>query len=262
MDLLQGERWDYIAGTELRVIQSPDVFSFSIDAILLGRFVHLPIQKGRILDLCTGNGVIPLVMATRSKAEIIGVELQARLADMARRTVEANRFSSRVTIIEADIKQLPQDIRRDSFDVVTCNPPYFQTATIAERNLNPHLAIARHEIHCTLDDVIRACSECVKQKGKVALVHRPERLGDLITLMRAYRIEPKRMQLIHPKAGKEANMVLLEGIKDGKAGMICLPPLTVYNEKGEYSAAFRAVYENNADQQQTVRKDNCNAAAK
>ncbi len=242
MKLLDGERLDYIAGTELKVIQSPNVFSFSIDAVLLAKFVNVPIQKGKILDLCTGNGVIPLLLSTRTKANLIGIDIQSRLIDMAERTMEWNQLDHQIRVIEADLNLIPTDIARSSFDVVTCNPPYFETVTEAERNRNPYLAIARHEIHCSLEDVIRVCSDYVKQSGKVALVHRPERLTDIMSLMRSYRIEPKRIQFIYPKAGKDANMVLIEGIKDGGSGVICLPPLIVYNESGDYTETFREVY--------------------
>jgi tRNA1(Val) A37 N6-methylase TrmN6 len=240
--LYEDERIDYIAGTELKVIQSPAVFSFSIDAILLARFTYVPIQKGTILDLCTGNGVVPLVLSTRSKAKIIGVEIQERLFDMACRNGKMNELEQQLYFEHADLNELPTTIKKNSFDVVTCNPPYFETITEEERNKSLHLAIARHEIHCTLDDVIRTCGQYVRQKGKVTLVHRPERLSDIITLMKKYRIEPKRMQLVHPKAGKEANIVLIEGIKDGRSGLKCLPSLTVYGEDGEYTKEFKEVY--------------------
>ncbi|ERN53508.1 tRNA1(Val) (adenine(37)-N6)-methyltransferase [Alkalihalophilus marmarensis] len=241
-NLYQDERIDYIAGTDLKVIQSPSVFSFSIDAILLARFTYLPIQKGNILDLCSGNGVIPLVLSTRTKATITGVEIQERLWDMARRNEELNKLNQQLHFELADLNQLPPSIKKGSFDVVTCNPPYFETVSEEEKNKNLHLAIARHEIHCSLEDVIRVCSQYVKQKGKVTLVHRPERLSDIIYLMKNYRIEPKRMQLVHPKKGKEANIVLIEGIKDGSSGLKCLPPLTVYGLDGEYTKEFEEVY--------------------
>lgn len=131
---------------------------------------------------------------------------------------------------------------KQSYDVVTCNPPYFETITERERNKNPHLAIARHEIHCSLEDVIRVSSEQVKQKGKVALVHRPERLTEIITAMHRYHLEPKRMQLIHSKQGKNANIVVLEAIKGGGPGLVCHPPLFIYNEDGQYTEQFREVY--------------------
>ncbi|WP_100405916.1 tRNA1(Val) (adenine(37)-N6)-methyltransferase [Bacillus solitudinis] len=243
MSLNFDERLDYIAGTDLKIIQSPSVFSFSIDAVLLARFVSVPIQKGQILDLCTGNGIIPIILTTRSRAHITGIEIQERLYQMAKRSSVINQLESQVSLLHADINQLSPDIKRSYYDVVTCNPPYFETVTPDELNHNIHFAIARHEIHCSLEDVIRVCSECVKSRGKVALVHRPERLADIISLMRKYRIEAKRMQLIYPKAGKVANMVLVEGIKDGSPGMTCLAPINIYKENGQYTTAFREVYE-------------------
>ncbi|GAE27852.1 O-methyltransferase [Halalkalibacter wakoensis JCM 9140] len=245
MNILEGERVDYIAGTNLKVLQSPDVFSFSIDAILLGRFVSVPIQKGQILDLCTGNAVIPLLLTMRSKANIIGVEIQSRLANMAIRSIEMNELHNQIQIIESDLTKMPTEMNRSSFDVVTCNPPYFETVTEHEKNRNEHLAIARHEIYCTLDDVIRVSSQNVKQKGKVAIVHRPERLTDIMNTMRVHRIEPKRIQFVHPKEKKDANMVLVEGIKDGKPGVTCLPPIIVYHNDGNYTKSFRSIYEGN-----------------
>jgi tRNA1(Val) A37 N6-methylase TrmN6 len=241
--LVEGERLDYIAGTNLKVLQSPKVFSFSIDAILLGRFVQVPIQKGQIMDLCTGNGVIPLLLTTRTKGQLVGIEIQPKLVDMAKRTAVLNNVHNRIQIIESDLNKIPNEVKRSSFDVVTCNPPYFETITEHERNRNEHLAIARHEIYCTLEDVIRVSSQYVKQKGKVAIVHRPERLTDIMTLMRSYRIEPKRIQFIHPKKEKDANMVLVEGIKDGRSGVTCLSPLTVYNKQGTYTKQFQMMYE-------------------
>jgi tRNA1(Val) A37 N6-methylase TrmN6 len=162
---------------------------------------------------------------------------------MAKRTAVLNNVHNRIQIIESDLNKIPNEVKQGSFDVVTCNPPYFETITEHERNRNEHLAIARHEIYCTLEDVIRVSSQYVKPKGKVAIVHRPERLTDIMTLMRSYRIEPKRIQFIHPKKEKDANMVLVEGIKDGRSGVTCLSPLTVYNKQGTYTKQFQTMYE-------------------
>ncbi|MCM2676492.1 tRNA1(Val) (adenine(37)-N6)-methyltransferase [Alkalicoccobacillus plakortidis] len=243
MNLLENERLDYIPGTPYSIIQSREVFSFSMDAVLLGRFVRVPIQKGRIIDLCSGNGIIGLVLSERSKADITSVELQERLHDMATRSVLYNSKQKQILSLQADVNNLPPSIEAGSYDVVTCNPPYFKANEQSDQNHNPHYTIARHEVHCTLQDIIRTASILVKQKGKVALVHRPERLTDMIDLMRQYRIEPKRLQLIQPNQHKDANMVLLEGIKDGKSGLTCLPSLCVYGQDGVYTDAFREVYE-------------------
>ncbi|GER71679.1 hypothetical protein BpJC7_29820 [Weizmannia acidilactici] len=233
--LLGDERLDYLLAENLRIVQSPSVFAFSLDAVLLSKFAYLPIQKGKVLDLCTGNGVIPLLLSTRTKAEITGVEIQERLYDMATRSIAYNGLEGQIRLIHGDLKDMPAVLGYGKFDVVTCNPPYFPSQTKAIQNENEHLAIARHEIYCTLEDVVRVSSQMLKQGGKAAFVHRPGRLVDLITLMKKYRLEPKRLRLVYPKAGKEANTILMEGIKDGKPDLKILPPLVVYKENNEYT---------------------------
>lgn len=236
------ERIDYLPNEKIKIIQSSDVFSFSMDAVFLAKFCYVPIQKGKIIDLCTGNGVIPLLLSERSKAEITGVEIQDRLYDMALRSAQLNERQEQLQFIKDDIKKVVPNLGKGKFDVVTCNPPYFKTVTDKEWNENKHFAIARHEIYCNLDDVVRISSELVKQKGKVALVHRPERLIDIILMMKKYSIEPKRIQFIHPKKQKEANILLIEGIKAGNPGVKILEPLIVYNEDNTYTEEFMEVY--------------------
>jgi tRNA1(Val) A37 N6-methylase TrmN6 len=239
--LKEDERLDYLLAEKLRIIQSPSVFAFSLDAVLLARFVYVPIQKGNLLDLCSGNGVIPLFLSARTKGNITGVEIQERLYDMAIRSIEYNNLEGRLKMIHGDIKEMPQQLGFGKFDVVTCNPPYFTTPSMEEINPNEHLAIARHELLCTLEDAIKASSQLVRQGGKVAFVHRPGRLIDMITLMRKYRLEPKRIQFVYPKDGKEANILLVEAIKDGSPDLKILPPLIVYNEAGEYTPEIRGI---------------------
>jgi tRNA1(Val) A37 N6-methylase TrmN6 len=241
VNLKEDERLDYLLAEQLRIIQSPNVFSFSLDAVLLSRFVYVPIQKGNIIDLCSGNGVIPLFLSARTKGQITGVEIQERLYDMAVRSIEYNQLQNRLHMINGDIKDMPQILGFGKFDVVTCNPPYFLTPSKEEVNPNEYLAIARHEILCTLEDAIKASSQLVRQGGKVAFVHRPGRLLDIITLMRKYRLEPKRIQLVYPKQGKEANTLLVEAIKDGSPEIKILPPLFVYNENDEYTSEIREI---------------------
>jgi tRNA1(Val) A37 N6-methylase TrmN6 len=241
VQLYDDERLDYLLAENLRIIQSPSVFAFSLDTVLLARFVYVPIQKGKIIDLCTGNGVIPLLLSRRSKAEITGVEIQERIYDMAKRNIEYNELSTQLSVIHGDIKDMPDQLGRGKFDVVTCNPPYFPTPKADEMNQNEYLKIARHEIYCTLEDVVRVSSQLVKQGGKVAFVHRPGRLMDILTLMRQYRIEPKRLQFVYPRTGKEANTILVEGIKFGNPDLKILPPLYVYDEQNEYTKEIRKI---------------------
>lgn len=239
MILKDDERLDYLLAEELRIIQSPSVFSFSLDAVLLARFASIPISKGKIVDLCSGNGVIPLLLSSRTKASILGVEIQERLYDMAVRSIDYNELSGRLSMHHGDLKGIAKVIGHSQYDAVTCNPPYFPTPKVEEQNKNEHFAIARHEIHCTLEDVISNTSQLLKQGGKAAFVHRPGRLMDIMWLMRKYRLEPKRLQFVYPMAGKEANTILIEGIKDGSPDLKTLPPFIVYDENNEYTKEAR-----------------------
>ncbi len=238
--ILKGdERLDYLLAEELRIIQSPSVFSFSLDAVLLARFASIPISKGKIVDLCSGNGVIPLLLSKRTRASILGVEIQERLYDMAVRSIDYNKLSDQLSMYHGDLKGIAKEIGHSKYDAVTCNPPYFPTPKAEEQNKNEHFAIARHEIHCTLEDVISNSSQLLKQGGKAAFVHRPGRLMDIMWLMRKYRLEPKRLQFVYPMAGKEANTILIEGIKDGSPDLKTLPPFIVYDENNEYTKEAR-----------------------
>lgn len=241
-ELFDDERIDYLMTNEnMKIIQSPTVFSYSLDAVLLAHFASIPIARGHILDLCTGNGVIPLLLSARTKAKMTGMEIQPRLAEMAKRNVAMNTLTDRISMVEGDLRERYADLHQSFYDVVTCNPPYFPTPKATEHNHNEHLTIARHEVYCNLEDVIKACKLYVKPGGKVVLVHRPERLADMITLLRAYRIEPKRMKLVYPKQGKAANTLLMEGIRDGKPGLKIAAPLFVYEHNGNYTTEAKDI---------------------
>ncbi len=241
IQLKDDERLDYLLAENLRIIQSPSVFSFSMDSVLLANFVYVPIQKGKIIDLCSGNGVIPLLLSKRTKGEITGVEIQERLCDMAERSIRYNGLDGRLSMICGDIREMPKRLGTARYDVVTCNPPYFPVSGEAIINEREPLAIARHEICCTLEDAVRVSSQLAKPGGKVAFVHRPGRLLDLLTLMRKYKIEPKRLRFVYPKMKKEANTILLEGTRDGKPDLKILPPLYVYEENGEYTDEMKRI---------------------
>ncbi|MCA0985651.1 tRNA1(Val) (adenine(37)-N6)-methyltransferase [Halobacillus yeomjeoni] len=242
VQLYGDERIDYLLAEEnMRIIQSPSVFAFSLDAVLLADFTYVPKTRGKILDLCTGNGVIPLFLTTRSSVPITGVEIQERLYDMAVRNIELNQLDEQLEMIHGDLKDMPARYGNDKFDLVTCNPPYFPTPQSDEQNINEHLAIARHEIHCTLEDVIQSCSRLAKSGGKVSMVHRPDRLVEIIELFKKYKLEPKRMRLVYPKEGKEANILLIEGTRDGKPGLNILPPLYALTQDDQYTNELREI---------------------
>ncbi|MGX1191499.1 tRNA1(Val) (adenine(37)-N6)-methyltransferase [Metabacillus sp. SLBN-84] len=241
VDLTGDERLDYLLAEDLRIVQSPSVFAFSLDAVLLSKFAYMPIQKGKVLDLCSGNAVIPLLLSTRSKADITGVEIQERLFQMAEKSIAYNNLQNQITMIHGDLKDMPGLLGHGKFDVITCNPPYFKTPKKDEQNQNEHLAIARHEILCTLEDVICATSKLARMGAKIAFVHRPGRLLEITELMKKYKIEPKRIQLVYPKQGKEANTLLIEGIKGGQPDLKILPPLFVYNQNNEYTDEVKEI---------------------
>ena len=241
MALRADERIDYIGKKHLKIIQSKNVFTFSLDAVLLAYFVNVPKQKGKLVDLCAGNGVVPILLSQRSYGDIFAVEIQETLCDMAARSVRLNDLDERITILCKDINDLRDTLGNDSFDVVTCNPPYFKTTSESDVKRNRSMAIARHEIYCTLADVVRVASRLLKQGGKAAFVHRPNRLLELLTTMRAHHIEPKRLQFVHPKKGAEANIVLVEGAKAGKADLRVLPPITVYTKENRYTNEIREI---------------------
>ncbi|CAG7656279.1 tRNA1(Val) (adenine(37)-N6)-methyltransferase [Paenibacillus allorhizosphaerae] len=234
------ERVDDLLTQQLKIIQSEEVFSFSLDAVLLARFCQLP-PRGRIADLCTGNGVIPLLLTTRTKAHITCVEIQERLADMAHRNVRLNGLEERITVVHGDLRDAVRDLGNGVFDVVTINPPYLPVPS-GEQNENLHVAAARHEVFCTLDDVVRVSSRLVRSGGRVAMVHRPSRLVEIFAAMREHRLEPKRIRFVHPRADSEANMVLIEALRDGKPEVRLLPPLIVYKNGTEYSDELIEIY--------------------
>ncbi|MBN6187372.1 tRNA1(Val) (adenine(37)-N6)-methyltransferase [Aneurinibacillus sp. BA2021] len=225
----------------MKIIQSSEVFCFSLDAVLLARFASLPLTRGRIIDLCTGNGVIPLLLSTRTACPIDAVEIQDRLYDMARRNVSLNDLDEQITIYHGDVKEAHTFLQNGGYDALTCNPPYMPIVG-GDKNKRDHVAIARHEILLNLEQVMQASSRLVRSGGKVAFVHRAGRLGDLIALMRQYKMEPKRIRLVHPKPNTEANMVLIEGIRDGKPDLKVLPPLIVYKEDGTYCDEIYSIY--------------------
>lgn len=238
VNLKQDERIDQLTES-LGIIQSPHIFRFSMDAVLLARFCRLP-YRGRILDLCSGNGVIPLLLSTRTDLPLFGLEIQPKLVDMGRRSVVMNGLETQIQLQEGDLRQCPRDWY-GRFDLVTCNPPYMPVSN-SERNRSTYMAIARHEIYCTLEDVVQASGRLVKSGGKLAMVHRAARFNDIVTTMRRYRLEPKRVRWVHPRSQAEANMVLVEATKDGGVELHVESPLVIYNDDGSFTEEVYRIY--------------------
>lgn len=232
------ERIDQLTD-RLAIIQSPHIFRFSMDAVLLARFCRLP-RRGRILDLCSGNGVIPILLSTRTTLAIEGLEIQQPLVDMGRRSVMMNDLQQQIQLHEGDLRDCPREWY-GQFDLVTCNPPYMPVSE-SERNRNTCMAIARHEICCTLEDVVRTSSKLLKSGAKLAMVHRAARFNDIVTAMRQYRLEVKRVRWVHPRSKAEANMVLVEAIKDGGVELHVESPLVIYKDDGSYTEEVYRIY--------------------
>lgn len=237
--LNNGERIDQLYAEDIQIIQSSEVFSFSLDAVLLANFPRIP-RRGRIMDLCAGNGAVGLFISKRTTAHIDQVELQPRLADMGRRSIQLNQLDHQMSMHTLDLKNTFSKFQPDSIDLVVCNPPYFKELPTSKKNPNPYLAAARHEIHATLEDVISVSSRLLKMNGHFAIVHRPDRFLEIIDCLRSYHIAPKRIQFVYPKEGKEANILLIEGIKHGKnEGLRFLPPLLTYDIQGNYTKPIK-----------------------
>ncbi len=236
IELKHDERIDQLMQYKLEIIQSPSVFSFSLDAVLLGDFAKVPKhERAKVVDLCSGNGAVALMLSQKTRSNITAMEIQDRLVDMAERSIQLNDLENQVEMIHGDVNEATQYIKKDSVDVLTCNPPYFTVSEASHKNPNQHLAIARHELHLTLKELMTVSAGLLKTKGKAYFVHRPDRFLEIMDEMRAVDLAPKRIRFVYPKAGKEANMLLIEGIKRGKQnGLKILPPLYVYNEHGEY----------------------------
>lgn len=240
-DLLRpGERLDELQRNGRRIIQHPGVFCFGMDAVLLAAFAKA-YPGERVLDLCTGTGIIPILMESRYPgAFYTGLELQEESADMAARSVRCNGREEAITIVRGDLRQWED--RAGSWDAVTVNPPYMK-APSGMHNQRQALSIARHEVECTLEDVLRVSARLLKSKGRLYMVHRPLRLAEILERMRYYRLEPKRMQLVYPRIDREPNMVLIEGVRDAAAELRVQPPLIVYQEDGSYTEPVRRIYE-------------------
>ena len=235
------ERLDTLQRNGYQIIQNPEKFCFGMDAVLLSGFVKVK-PGATVLDLGTGTGIIPILLEAKTKAShLTGLEIQEESADMARRSVALNGLSSKIDIVTGDIKEAGSLFKAASFDVVTSNPPYM----IEEHGLqNPDApkAIARHEILCTLKDVVGQGAHVLKPGGHFFMVHRPFRLAEIFAVMQEYKIEPKRMKLVYPYVDKEPNMVLIEGIKGAKPRMTVESPLIVYEKPGVYTQEIYDIY--------------------
>lgn len=241
IELKEHERIDDLERNGYQIIQNPEKFCFGMDAVLLSGFAQVK-PGAAVLDLGTGTGIIPILIEAKTQAaKICAIEIQEESADMARRSVQLNHLEKKIDIVTGDLKEPERFFDAASFDVITCNPPYM----IGQHGLtNPDApkAIARHEILCTLEDVVRSAAKLLKTGGKFCMVHRPFRLAEIMTAMVQYRLEPKRMRLVYPYADKEPNMVLIEGCRGGRPRMTVEKPLIIFQAPNVYTDELRDTY--------------------
>lgn len=235
---------NYLLGYEnLYIMQDTEMFNFSLDSVLLPNFVTLNKNIKNIMDIGCGNAPIPIILSTKTNAKITGVEIQEKSYNLAKKSIGINNLNQRIDIINDDINDLYLNLESDTFDVITCNPPFFKVKDESRLNKNDYKTIARHEVKLNLDDIFKIARKLLKNNGNIAIVHRPERLLDILDTMRKYNIEPKRVQFVYPKKDKDANILLVEGTKNGNKGLKIEPPIYTHNEDGEYTEQVKKYFE-------------------
>ncbi len=226
---------DLIGYEGMKVVQNTEWFSFSLDSVLLPRFVTVNKGVKKILDIGTGNAPIPLILSTRTNAEIYGMEIQPDIFELAKETIHLNNLDNQIKLINDDVKQIGQYFEYGFFDIIVSNPPFFTVYEQTKKNDDIHKTIARHEVKLNIEDIVKIASLYLKNNGTLGIVHRSDRLIEIIELFRKYKIEPKKIQLIYPKENTESNIVLIEGRKNGNKGLKILSPIIAHNEDGSYS---------------------------
>ena len=231
---------NYLLGYKnMYIMQDTEMFNFSLDSVLLANFVTINKSDKSILDIGTGNAPIPLILTNRTNAKITGVEIQKESYELALESVEINKLENQIEIINDDINNFYKNCESDSFDIITCNPPFFKNVITNDSN---YKLLARHEKTLNLEQILIIAKKLLKNNGVIALVNRPERMIDIITEMKNTNIEPKKIQLVYPFKGKNANILLIEGSKNGKPGLKILPPLFAHNNDGSYTEEIKKFF--------------------
>lgn len=234
---------DLLGYKNLKIVQDTDWFSFSLDSVLLPNFVALNKNVKKILDIGTGNAPIPLILSTKTDAEIYGIEIQKEVYEMARETIELNSLESKIKLINDDVNEIDKYFKPETFDVILSNPPYFKLNGKSKLNEVNTKAIARHEISLTLDQLLTVSSKLLKNKGKFAMVHRVDRLTEILSLMKERNIEPKRIKFIFPKENTTSNLFLVEGVKNANSGIKTINYIIVHTENGKYTEEVMKSFE-------------------
>ena len=237
------ERLDDILGyKDLKIYQNSNFFSFSLDSVILANYSSIRLRDKKIVDFCTGNGVIPLILSKRTTSNIIGVEVQDKLVELARKSVSYNKLDSRIDIICSDVKDYSKN-HINEFDVVLCNPPYFKVEENSKFNESYEKKIARHEVLITLDEICECGKKVLKDNGKLCIVHRSDRLMDVLESFRSNGIEPKIIKFVYDNIEKESTLILVEGQKCGKVGLKVDKPLVLYNLDGSITEEYKRLQE-------------------
>jgi len=235
---------NYLLGYKnLKIVQDNEMFNFSLDSVLLPNFVTLNKNITKILDIGSGNAPIPLILSTKTDANIIGVEIQEQSYGLALESIKINNKDDQIKIINRDINDYYKEIETDTFDIITCNPPFFKYTESSNLNKNDYKTIARHEVKLNLSQLFQIAKKLLKNNGVIAIVHRPERFVEVIEEMKKNNIEPKRVQFVYPKKDMDANIMLIEGSKNGKPGLKILPPIYAHLDNGEYTEEVKKYFE-------------------
>lgn len=235
IQLLPNERIDDLQIKRYKIIQNTERFCFGIDAVLLSTFSKVK-YKDKVMDLCSGNGIIPLLIEAKYCPHTIhAVEIQEDNVEMAARSIKLNSLNEKIKVYCSDLNSMPEEIENGSYQVVTVNPPYMIADHGIKNEVNSK-TVARHEVMCTLEDVVEKSSKLLNDKGRFYMVHKPFRLAEIFAVMMKYNIEPKRMKMVQSYVDKEPSMVLIEGIKGAKSRITVEPPLIIYNQDGSYTS--------------------------
>ena len=233
---------DLVGYEKLKIVQDNNYFNFSLESVLLPRFCTLK-NNMKIIDICTGNAPIPLILSKYTNSKIIGIEIQKEIYELAIETIHINKLENKIEILNMDAKDITKKFETDSFDLITCNPPYFKYKETSKLNDNQIKSIARHEIKITIEDIIKIGRKLLKNNGSLVLVHRTERLPEIIKTLKENNLEVKRLRFIYPKENENSNLILIDAKKNAKPGLKVLPPLICHDNEGNYTKEIQTMFE-------------------
>lgn len=231
-----------VVGKNLKIYQDNNFFKFSLESVLLPNFVDIKLKDKLILDLCTGNAPIPLILSTKTKATIYGVELQEEIYNLALKSIELNEKQDQIKLLNEDVKNLKKIFKGDTFDIITVNPPYFKVLEKSSLNFNKIKTNARHESTLTLEELLKIVKFLLKNDGSFYMVHRTERFIEIIELLKINNLMPKEIQFIYPYEGKESKLFMIKAVKNGKFGVKIIEPLYIHNKDGSYKDNIKEIF--------------------